>query len=49
VSGKTPADCVQGSIEPFLKALGGTPVKRPGRSVSLPGKLSDATEVLVLR
>lgn len=49
VSGKTPADCDQGSLEPFLQALGGTPVKRTGRTVSLPGKLSDATQVLVLR
>ncbi|MCP9849983.1 MBL fold metallo-hydrolase [Cyanobium sp. Morenito 9A2] len=49
VSGKTPADCDQGSVEPFLQALAGTPVKRVGRSVSLPGKLSDATQVLVLR
>jgi L-ascorbate metabolism protein UlaG (beta-lactamase superfamily) len=49
VSGKTPADCDQGSLEPFLQALGGTSVKRVGRSVSLPGKLSDATQVLVMR
>ena len=49
VSGKTPKDCDQGSIEPFLKAMAGTPVKRGGSSISLPAKLSDATQILVLR
>lgn len=49
VSGKTPPDCDQGGVEPFLQALSGTPVKRTGRTVSLPGKLSDATQVLVMR
>jgi len=49
VSGKTPKDCDQGSIEPFLQAMAGTPVKRGGRSISLPAKLSDGTQILVLR
>ncbi len=49
VSGKAPKDCDQGSIEPFLKALAGTPVKRGGSSISLPAKLSNATQILVLR
>ena len=49
VSGKAPANCDQGGVEPFLQALGGTPVQRSGRSVSLPGKLDDGPKVLVLR
>jgi L-ascorbate metabolism protein UlaG (beta-lactamase superfamily) len=49
VGGKTPADCDQGSLQPFLQALGGTPVQKPGRSVRLGSPLSEATQVLVLR
>jgi L-ascorbate metabolism protein UlaG (beta-lactamase superfamily) len=49
VSGKTPANCDQGSIEPFLQAMAGTPVQRVGRSVSLPGQLSEGTQITVLR
>ncbi len=49
VSGKPPKDCDQGSIEPFLKAMAGTPVKRSGSSITLPAKLSDGTQILVLR
>jgi hypothetical protein len=49
VSGKTPKDCDQGSVEPFLQAMTGTAVNRTGSSVSLPGKLSEATQILVMR
>ena len=49
VSGKTPTGCDQSSIEPFLQAMAGTPVQRLGRTVSLPGKLSDGTQITVLR
>ena len=49
VSGQAPAGCDQGSVEPFLQAMAGTPVQRLGRSVSLPGKLSEGTQVTVLR
>jgi L-ascorbate metabolism protein UlaG (beta-lactamase superfamily) len=49
VNGKPPKDCDQGSVEPFLKAMAGTPVKRAGSSISLPAKLSDGTQILVLR
>ncbi len=49
VSGKTPKDCDQSSVEPFLKAMAGTPVKRTGRQISLPGKLSDTTVIEVMR
>ena len=37
VSGKTPANCDQSSVEPFLEAMKGTNVKRVGRVLSLPG------------
>lgn len=49
VSGKAPKDCDQGGVQPFLQAMAGTPVQRTGTSVSLPGKLSDATQILVMR
>ncbi len=50
VSGKTaPKNCDQSGVQPFLLAMAGTPVKRTGASVSLPGKLSDSTQILVMR
>jgi len=49
VSGTTPKNCDQSSIEPFLEALKGTSVKRVGRVLSLPGKLSDTTQIDVMR
>lgn len=49
VSGKTPKDCDQGGVQPFLQAMAGTPVNRTGTSVNLPGKLSDSTQILVMR
>jgi L-ascorbate metabolism protein UlaG (beta-lactamase superfamily) len=49
VSGKPPANCDQGSVDPFLQAMAGTPVQRLGGSVSLPGTLSEATQITVLR
>ncbi|MFO7630746.1 MAG: MBL fold metallo-hydrolase [Prochlorococcaceae cyanobacterium] len=49
VSGKTPANCDQGGVQPFLDAMAGTPVKRSGRSLSLPGKLGDSTVIELLR
>ncbi len=49
VSGTTPASCDQGSVKPFLDAMPGTPVQRPGRTVTLGAPLSDATQILVLR
>ena len=41
--------CDQSSIEPFLQAMAGTPVQRLGRTVSLSSKLSDGTQITVLR
>jgi L-ascorbate metabolism protein UlaG (beta-lactamase superfamily) len=49
VSGATPANCDQGSVEPFLQAMAGTPVKRVGRVLSLPAKLSNSTQIDVMR
>ena len=49
VSGKTPANCDQSSVEPFLKAMKGTSVKRVGRVLSLPGKLGEGTQIDVMR
>jgi L-ascorbate metabolism protein UlaG (beta-lactamase superfamily) len=49
VSGKTPKDCDQSSVEPFLKAMAGTTVKRSGRQITLPDKLSDTTVIEVMR
>jgi hypothetical protein len=49
VSGKPPAQCDQGSVEPFLQAMAGTPVKRVGRVLSLPAKLSEGTQIELMR
>lgn len=49
VSGKPPAGCDQSGVDPFLKAMAGTPVQRSGRQLSLPGKLSDGTQITVMR
>jgi len=49
VSGPTPKTCDQTSVEPFLKAMAGTPVKRVGRVLSLPGKLRNGLQIDVMR
>ena len=49
VSGKTPKDCDQTSVQPFLDAMAGTPVKRTGRSLSLPGKLDGGPVIELMR
>ena len=49
LSGKTPANCDQSSVEPFLEAMKGTSVKRVGRVLSLPGKLGEGTQIDVMR
>ncbi len=49
VSGKTPANCDQSSVEPFLEAMKGTSVKRVGRVLSLPGQLGEGTQIDVMR
>jgi L-ascorbate metabolism protein UlaG (beta-lactamase superfamily) len=49
VSGTTPKNCDQGSVDLFLQAMSGTPVKRVGRVLSLPAKLSEGTQIEVMR
>ena len=49
VSGKTPKDCDQTTVQPFLDAMAGTPVKRSGPSLSLPGKLGEGMVIEVMR
>nr|WP_259728076.1 MULTISPECIES: MBL fold metallo-hydrolase [unclassified Synechococcus] len=49
VSGKLPPQCDQGSVQPFLEAMAGAPVQRPGRTLSLAAPLSDATTIQVMR
>ena len=49
VSGRAPKACDLSSVEPFLKAMAGTPVKRGGRSLSLPAKLGNGLQIDVLR
>ena len=50
VSGrKPPKDCDQGGVEPFLKAMAGTKVNRPGTNLSLPGKVGDSLVIEVMR
>ena len=49
VSGKAPKGCDQSGVDPFLQAMGGTPVKRVGRVLSLPAKLSEGTQIEVMR
>ncbi|MCP9888053.1 MBL fold metallo-hydrolase [Cyanobium sp. ATX 6A2] len=49
VSGAVPANCDQGGVEPFLQAMSGTPVQRPGRTVNLPGSLGEGPTIKVLR
>lgn len=50
VSGrKPPKDCDQGGIEPFLQAMAGAKVNRPGTSLTVPGKLGDSLVIEVMR
>jgi len=49
VSGRAPKACDLSSVEPFLNAMAGTPVKRGGRSLSLPAKLGNGLQIDVLR
>jgi L-ascorbate metabolism protein UlaG (beta-lactamase superfamily) len=49
VNGPVPAGCDQGSVEPFLQALSGTPVQRTGRTLNLPAGLGDGPVIKVMR
>jgi L-ascorbate metabolism protein UlaG (beta-lactamase superfamily) len=49
MSGTAAKGCDQSSVDPFLQAMAGTPVKRVGRVLSLPAKLSEGTQIEVMR
>jgi hypothetical protein len=49
VSGSVPAGCDQGSVEPFLQAMGGTPVQRTGRTLNLSTSLGEGPVIKVMR
>jgi L-ascorbate metabolism protein UlaG (beta-lactamase superfamily) len=47
--GKAAAGCDQGGVQPFLDAMAGTTVNRPGRSLSLTPPLGENTAIELLR
>ncbi|MEX1317124.1 MAG: MBL fold metallo-hydrolase [Synechococcaceae cyanobacterium] len=49
VNGPVPAGCDQGSVEPFLQAMGGTPVQRTGRTLNLRSSLGEGPVIKVMR
>ena len=49
LSGRQVPDCDLTTAEPFLQAMSGTPVQRPGASVTLAPPLGDTTTILMLR
>ena len=49
VNGDAPSGCDQGGVQPFLDAMGGTAVRRVGRSQTLPGNLDDTTVITVMQ
>ncbi len=48
-TGKPPAGCDQGSVEPFLKAMTGATVRRSGGTISVVPPLGDGVVVEVMR
>ncbi|MGB0287189.1 MAG: Zn-dependent hydrolase, partial [Synechococcus sp.] len=49
VNGETPEGCDQEGVQPFLDAMGGTAVRRVGRTQTLPGRLDDTTVITVMQ
>ena len=49
VNGDAPAGCDQGGVQPFLDAMGGTPIRRVGRSQTLADRLDDTTMITVMQ
>jgi L-ascorbate metabolism protein UlaG (beta-lactamase superfamily) len=47
--GKAAAGCYQSGVQPFLDAMAGTTVNRPGRSLSLSPPLGESTAIELLR
>jgi hypothetical protein len=49
VNATSPANCDQGSVQPFLDAMAGTPVQRAGSRINLPGSLAEGPVIKVMR
>ena len=49
VNGEAPESCDQEGVQLFLDAMGGTAVRRVGRTQTLPGKLDDTTVITVMQ
>ena len=49
VNGDAPEGCDQEDVQPFLDAMGGTAVRRVGRSQTLLGNLDDTTVITVMQ
>ena len=49
VNGEAPEGCDQEGLQPFLDAMGGTAVRRVGRSQTLPGRLDGTTVITVMQ
>ena len=49
VNGDAPEGCDQEGVQLFLEAMGGTAVRRVGRSQTLPGRLDDTTVITVMQ
>ena len=49
VNGDAPEGCDQEGVQPFLEAMGGTAVRRVGRSQTLPSRLDDTTVITVMQ
>jgi L-ascorbate metabolism protein UlaG (beta-lactamase superfamily) len=48
-SGKAPAGCDQGPVEPFVQAMTGATVRRSGRTISVVPPLGDGTVIELMR
>ena len=49
VNGEAPEGCDQDGVQPFLEAMGGTAVRRVGRTQTLPGKLDETTVITLMQ
>ena len=49
VNGDAPEGCDQEGVQPFLDAMGGTAIRRVGRTQNLPSDLDDTTVITVMQ
>ena len=49
VNGDAPEGCDQEGVQPFLDAMGGTAIRRVGRTQTLPSDLDDTTVITVMQ